>query len=158
MFNKKSIFFFLLAGAVLLFGVSVNFLFVKEVSPDSMVFEITKNLAREIEIIEAEANRLIASDDNAEWNGVSHSFFLMDSSTIVRWNQNGYMPDPGLLQSNFKIKSTQDSRGTFIIKKWKRSDHQHVCHCFQYMKNMQLRIATLLPPGIQGFYLHQMLK
>ncbi len=145
MINRKAIFLFLLAGTVLLLGVGVNFFFVKEASPDNIVFAITKNLAKEIEVLDAEANRLIASQEDAEWNRVSHSFFLMDSSTVLRWNQNKYLPDPSLLQGDFKIKSLQDSRGSFIIKKWKHIDHQYLLAVLPVYEKYAITNRYLVP-------------
>lgn len=123
MFNRKTIIPFLLAGASLLLGAGVNLLFKKVDSPETISFLFSKNLAVELSEVDAEAERLISSDDELVWESVSHSFFLLDSLTVLRWNRNDFLPDVRLMQEDLTTKVLRFSRGSFIVKKWALSNH-----------------------------------
>jgi signal transduction histidine kinase len=64
-------------------------------SRQSIVEKIESNLSREINSFRLELNRLASSPDSATvWSQVHHSFFLYDSTGVVRWNTSRYFPDP----------------------------------------------------------------
>ncbi|MEK6783191.1 MAG: HAMP domain-containing sensor histidine kinase [Bacteroidota bacterium] len=119
MFNRKTIIFFLLS-LVTLFGCLGSYFFVEDNSPKERASIIEKKLAGEIRSIDNEANHLISSQEESAWENISHPFFLMDSVTVVRWNQIGFLPDPDwMMQDDFEMRLLQYSRGSFLIKKWK---------------------------------------
>ncbi|MBK5279222.1 MAG: hypothetical protein JJE09_10210 [Bacteroidia bacterium] len=119
MFIRKAIIFFVLTGISLFSVFAITNLFEGGESSNSIADQITQNITREINVIESEADRLKVSVEETVWDGVSHSFFLMDKNTVIRWNQNEFLPDPNLIDDDFEIKLLRISRGAFIVKKWK---------------------------------------
>jgi len=77
-------------------------------------------------MVDQEAAQLLSSNDEAIWKGVSHSFFLMDSSAVLRWNRNDFLPDPRLIQEEFVFRFLQSARGSFIVKKWKAANNSYL--------------------------------
>src|SRR6478735_2726984 len=112
MFKRRTIILFLVAGALLLAGGSSR-LFLKTPEPIEMAARISQNLDHKIRMVDQEAAQLLSSNDEAIWKGVSHSFFLMDSSAVLRWNKNDFLPDPRLIQEEFVFRFLQSARGSF---------------------------------------------
>ena len=145
MFNRKVIIFFLLSGVSLLLGVGINLIFEKVGSPDKIVIHISQNLAKEIEIVDGEAALLIASEEESIWQGISHSFFLMDDLIVLRWNRNDFLPDPRLLNEDFEIKLLQSVRGSFIIKKWKMEGDKSLLSIIPLYEKYPISNRYLIP-------------
>ncbi len=145
MFNRKAIIFFLLSGVSLLLGVGINLIFEKVDSPDQIVIHISQNLAKEIEIVDGEAALLIASEEESIWQGISHSFFLMDDLIVLRWNRNDFLPDPRLLNEDFEIKLLQSVRGSFIIKKWKMEGNKSLLSIIPLYEKYPISNRYLIP-------------
>jgi len=84
--------------------------------PPAKVAEIVSaNLQQQLDEIDKEANEILI--DSANWDKVVHSFFLMDSEQILRWNQNDFVPDLQSLQDSFTVRWIQTQRGDFVIRK-----------------------------------------
>ena len=145
MFNRKAIIFFLLTIASLVFGAVANLLFVKLDSTDEVIARISKNLSAEIETIDSEASQLVSSTDESVWRTVSHSFFLMDSATVLRWNGNQFLPDLRLMQEDFKIKLLQSSRGSFLVKKWRLSSRVTLISVVPLFEKYSISNRYLIP-------------
>ncbi|MEQ8425639.1 MAG: hypothetical protein RIA63_13070, partial [Cyclobacteriaceae bacterium] len=77
-----------------------------------LISEIESNVTREILEIENEASSLM--EDSTAWNIVTHSFFLMDSAHVLRWNKNDFLPDLRTVQDDFSLRLLQWPRGIFL--------------------------------------------
>ncbi len=144
MFNRKAIIFFLLAGASLLIGFLANLYLDKLHSPIAIADVISNRLSNEIEKAEAEGELLVSTGSESGWENLKYSFFLYDSSSVVRWNKNDYLPDIRLVQEDFKIKFFQSSRGSFVVRKWKLKDSTLVS-CIPLFEKYSISNRYLVP-------------
>ena len=119
MSNRKVVVFFLLSVGSFGLTATFDFFFTEDDSASTIVEQVSRNLADEIAIVDKEAEGLLSAKGEAAWRSVSHSFFLMDSIAVLKWNQNNFLPDPRILLEDFEIKLLKFSRGSFILKKWK---------------------------------------
>ncbi len=127
MYIKRAILFFLLSFVILAIGVSVSSWLKHDATLEALVSQITLNLEGEIKSVEAESERLISSDDERVWEGARHSFFLLDSGRVVKWNQNRFLPDVRLLEDEFELRLFSfTSRGSFLVKKWKTGNERFI--------------------------------
>ncbi len=85
--------------------------------------EISSNLHSWISDIESEAQTILGNAPDA-WEHASHSFFLMDSVQVLRWNRNDFLPDVRTVQDDFKLRLLQWPRGIFLLRKWNISENR----------------------------------
>ena len=76
---------------------------------------VSINLQQQLNEVDKEAKQIL--NDSGKWTNVSHSFFLIDSTGLLRWNQNDFIPDFTLLQDTSKVQWIQTQRGDFVLKK-----------------------------------------
>src|SRR6478736_6405163 len=86
---------------------------------EEIVQSITLNLQHELAAIEKESTQLTSTDN---WNNLTHSFFLIDSSGVKQWSNNDFVPDLRLLRDSFDIKWINTSRGDFLVDRIRTSD------------------------------------
>lgn len=87
-------------------------------SRSALLQEIKQHLTQEITSVEEEAAGLLEAD-TIHLNGVTHSFFLMDTANVLQWNNNAFLPDIRTVQDEFSTRLLQWPRGIFLLKKWK---------------------------------------
>jgi two-component system, NtrC family, nitrogen regulation sensor histidine kinase NtrY len=80
---------------------------------------VSKNLHRQLQRVEQEAEQLLDQHKNQiDQRPMPEMFFLMDSSQVLTWGKNDFVPDPILLKDHFAIKFLKSQRGDFVIRKW----------------------------------------
>ncbi len=82
---------------------------------------VDRNLQRELHLLELESNGF-AEDSEDFWDNLSHPFFLVEKSKIVRWNDNVVRPDQLAMQEEFSLKLWRSARGIRLVKKWPLGD------------------------------------
>jgi two-component system, NtrC family, nitrogen regulation sensor histidine kinase NtrY len=145
MFNRKAIIFFILAGASVLIGFLANLYLDRLHSPIAIAEVISNRLSDEIEKTEVEGELLVSTGSESAWENLKYSFFLYDSSSVVRWNKNDYLPDIRLVQEDFKIKFFQSSRGSFVVRKWKLRDDSTLVSCIPIFEKYSISNRYLVP-------------
>ncbi|HEY5692864.1 MAG TPA: hypothetical protein VIS49_15515, partial [Cyclobacteriaceae bacterium] len=85
--------------------------------------EIVSNLKVEIDNLELEAKAILNKNENA-WQIARHSFFLMDSVQVLRWNRTDFLPDVRTVQDEFDLRLLQWPRGIFLLRKYKIDETQ----------------------------------
>jgi two-component system nitrogen regulation sensor histidine kinase NtrY len=85
-------------------------------SDEQIAHAISLNLQDQLTKAEAESRQLIKLN---EWSSLYHSFFLVDSSQLIKWNRNDFLPDLRLLRDTFSIRWIHTSRGDFVLKRIK---------------------------------------
>ncbi|MFN0203948.1 MAG: hypothetical protein ACKVTZ_20680, partial [Bacteroidia bacterium] len=145
MLNRKAIIFFLLAVASLLLGGLANLYFNRLHSPNAITEPISNRLFNEIKKAEAEAELLLSKNTDSVWRNLRYSFFLYDSSSVIKWNKNDYLPDFRFLQEDFKVKFLQSSRGSFVIRKWKLKGDSTLISCIPLIEKYSITNRYLVP-------------
>jgi len=145
MFNRKAIIYFLLAGASLLLGFLASQFLDRLHSPFAAAEAISIRLSGELENVEDEAKLLVSTTDESAWENLRYSFFLCDSSTVIRWNKNDYLPDFRLMQDDFNVKFFQSSRGSFVLRKWKVKDDLILVSCIPLFEKYSISNRYLVP-------------
>lgn len=85
--------------------------------------EIVGNLHAKIADIESEAAAIIRGKEEA-WGNAKHSFFLMDSMQVLRWNRADFFPDVRTVQDEFDLRLLQWPRGIFLLRKIRVNETQ----------------------------------
>jgi len=89
--------------------------------PVALFERIEENLSVEYAAIDREAE-LLRNDSCATgsplWNEVEHVFVRTDSSGIITWNRNQYIPEPVAWRSAGALNFYSNQRGEFLLKKW----------------------------------------
>lgn len=81
--------------------------------------EISEKLREVYHNIDREAEQLLKNPTDEEaWQSSRFSFYLVDGLQIIRWNQNGFIPDTRLIRSIQGTQYLQLNRGNFIVKSW----------------------------------------
>ena len=84
---------------------------------------INKKLGQELGVIEQEA-RLLISGDSSVWDRTAHSFYLMDSSKVLAWSKNEFLPDQMMMQEGFSWRLLEVPRGIFMVKKFEVNENR----------------------------------
>ena len=86
--------------------------------PQPIAAEIYKNTLSEISELDREANILKElSPAHPSWSDVRHSFLLIDSTTVIAWSNEKFVPE--FWPSKDAVFFSQSSRGDFLVKQWK---------------------------------------
>jgi len=116
----KSSLLLLVSICFLLLGVFSSDLFVRPISEKELALQVSKSLQSEIALAEQEAEMLLANTnpENALWSKLHYSFFLLDSSKVIAWSKNNFLPDVYALRNSSLLSLLRVSRGDFLIRKW----------------------------------------
>ena len=111
---------FLGAAVFFLFLGTAGYFFFSDPSTDvQLAARVSKALGREMARADDEAAALLAHPrDPALWNSVRYSFFLIDTSGVVAWSKNDFVPDLAVAEESFVVRLLQNSDGDFLLKKW----------------------------------------
>ena len=96
-----------------------------------LVQKISDNLQEEFRQVEEEAASLMAqqlSPVSATWDQANHYFIHADSSHIITWNRNYFLPGIKTLQSFIVGRRSlmQTPRGDFLVLKWKAENSSYL--------------------------------
>ena len=96
------------------------------VPPQRIALDVSKNLAREVQRLDEQA-ALILSDleDGNRWSppaSRTYSFFLFESSRLIEWSSNDFVPTAASVGETFSIKLLKAGNGNYLVKKWKLKD------------------------------------
>lgn len=111
---------------------------------------IQENIGNEFLVIEKEAkalqeDHLLPSSD--QWDMVNHFFIHADSSHIITWNRNYFLPGIAFFQSSSVGGSTfiQTPRGDFLVMKWP-ADEGTFLYCILTLSDRFPIVNNFLPP------------
>lgn len=71
--------------------------------------EVVRNVDREAALLQG---------DSLYWDKATHPFFLLQGNSVVKWNNNQYLPDSYILLESFHYKFLAVARGDFLIIKY----------------------------------------
>lgn len=112
MFKKSDHIIAFIAVVTLVIVIALR-LFSFSTEDDSTVASvISKNIQQELIEIKSESEQILTSNN---WNNLSHSFFLVEDSRIVKWNNNDFLPDLRIVSDSVKVRWMHTSRGDFLI-------------------------------------------
>ena len=89
-----------------------------------IISKIEGNLEKEIQNWRKELGALANSPDSEEtWRSVSNSFFLSDSSGVIRWTTNKYLPDPSTFD-NDSIEYHRSGSNHYLVIQHRLNDNE----------------------------------
>lgn len=113
----------LLLGSLLIVSSLVwNRYFAHDATRSEVAAQINHRLTAELHEVEVEAQGIL-SKDSAIWQNLAHSFFIMDSTQVLKWNNNAFLPDIRTVLGDFSLKLLQWPRGVFLLKKWQLANN-----------------------------------
>jgi two-component system nitrogen regulation sensor histidine kinase NtrY len=119
MVKIKPVVFLMVDVFFLLLGGAGYFFFNTPIAEPQLAIQVSRALENEMARADEEAETLIAHPrDPVLWNSVQHSFFLIDTSGVVAWSKNDFVPDLDAAEEPFEIRLLQTSYGDFLLKKW----------------------------------------
>jgi len=104
---------------------------------------IGENISNEIKEVDHEAAGLLA-DESRAWESLSHSFFVMDSTSILHWNKNEFAPDVRTVQDDFSIRLLRWPRGIFLLKKWSLKDGKFLLAVITFQNRYKINNQYLI--------------
>ncbi len=108
--------FFSIPGLIL---IAVGFLLTMTSgdSESEILSQINNRLRDHVKEMDRQATSLL-SKVPMDLTQASHSFFLMDSASVLDWNQSEFLPEIHTVQGDFSARLLQWPRGTFLLRKW----------------------------------------
>ncbi len=124
----KSNLLLLASLSFLLLGIFSSDLFVRPISENDLALQVSESLQREIVRAEQEAEVLLAnpSPENTSWAKVNYSFFLLDSTKVIAWSKNNFLPDTHTLMSSSLLSLLRVTRGDFVTRKWPLDENRYL--------------------------------
>lgn len=89
-------------------------------SSEEVAAVVSVRLQQQLDEMSREA--VLIKDDSLGWSKVKHTFFIIDSSRVVKWNNNDFIPDLRLLRDDFSVRWIQTQRGDYVVTMEKRTD------------------------------------
>lgn len=86
-------------------------------SDSALIAEIEQNLGRELAFLQQEQQIILRNPDSVQWSGLKGNHILVDSTTVLEWSTNEYLPDFRLLQDDQPIRLVQGSAGDLLVLK-----------------------------------------
>lgn len=112
----------------LVLGIFSSDLLVKPVSESELALQVSESLQHEIRKAEREAKILLSnpSPENSSWAKLNYSFFLLDSTKVLAWSKNNFLPETHALLHRSPFSFLKVSRGDFIIRKWPLDESRYL--------------------------------
>ena len=112
------------------------------VPPQRIALDVSKNLAREVQRLDEQA-ALILSDleDGNRWSppaSRTYSFFLFESSRLIEWSSNDFVPTAASVGETFSIKLLKAGNGNYLVKKWKLKDARFLVGVVLLIRNYSI--------------------
>ncbi len=109
-----------LSFVFLLLGIFSSSLLVRPISESDLALQVAESLQQEIVGAEQEAEILLnnPSPENTSWTKLHYSFFLLDSTKVIAWNKNNFLPDTYSLVTSSLLSFLRVTHGDFVIRKW----------------------------------------
>jgi hypothetical protein len=141
--SKKLAFVFLIlftAGMVAVYYAG------QPVPPQRIAFDVSKNLERELQQLDEQAALIISSlEDGRRWTPPTkrvYSFFLFESSRLIEWSSNDFVPTAASVAETFSIKLLKAGNGNYLAKKWKLKDSRFLVGVVLLIRIIQSRMIT----------------
>jgi two-component system, NtrC family, nitrogen regulation sensor histidine kinase NtrY len=119
MLSIRNLLLFISALCILGAGIWHHHNHKRRLTEQGVANQVVVNLTKLLAIVDDEAKRLGESPATEKiWTSTSHAFYLADSTGILAWTRNSFVPDKSLLQESFNHKIVQNPYGDFLICKW----------------------------------------
>lgn len=82
-----------------------------------LVKQIENNLEKELGLLQQEQQTILSNPEHVRWSALKGNHALVDSTTVLAWSNNEYLPDFRLLQDSLSIRLLQVGAGDLIILK-----------------------------------------
>ncbi len=95
----------------------------RPVSPESLTEQVSINLGRVIESIDAEASEVVSNFEKKK--SISHTqfhFLILSGDSITAWSDHHFIPPTSALTDSFELEFLKSSNGEFLLKKWEIRD------------------------------------
>jgi hypothetical protein len=113
---RKPIGLFIISALLLAAAFYHHDWYVETFTSENIIQGITTNLNREVKSIEEKSSQLVQNNlSDFEKTDSVYPFFLVDSTVVVRWTSNRFLPDLRLMQDDFHWKFYQNQRGAFLV-------------------------------------------
>ncbi|MBL7849167.1 MAG: HAMP domain-containing histidine kinase [Cyclobacteriaceae bacterium] len=116
----RPLYLFLLADIILASGIFLRSRY-SDQFPSSLAGQVANNIEAEYRKIETEVLSLLPDSvtmRSSAWDRADHFFLRTDSSGIIAWNQNQYIPEPSTWKGPDTLTFLSNQRGDFLIRKW----------------------------------------
>ncbi len=119
MVKIKPVIFLFFSGFFFILGVIGNDFFDRPIESQELAAKVSSALEQEMKQADLEAAQLIDHiDDHTRWSAVHNSFFQIDSSGVVAWSKNDFVPDLRIALEPFSLRLLINASGDFLLKKW----------------------------------------
>ena len=112
------------------------------VLPQRIALDVSKNLQRELHRLDEQAAIILSHlEDGRTWTpptSPAYSFFLFESSRLIEWSSNDFVPTAASVAEPFSMKLLKAGNGNYLAKKWKLKDARFLVGVVPLIRNYSI--------------------
>ena len=112
------------------------------VPPQRIALDVSKNLQRELQRLDEQAAIILSNlEDGRTWTpptSQAYSFFLFESSRLIEWSNNDFVPTAASVAETFSMKLLKAGNGNYLAKKWKLKDARFLVGVVPLIRNYSI--------------------
>jgi len=121
----KALIYFVLAALFMALGVYWRSQLISP-EPHAIITRIESNVEKELIRLDEEAKQIkVSIAEKRDWPGLANSFFLHDSTGLIKWNTHQYCPEPSTLVFD-SVMYLRSGQGHFLIKQYELPRQQYL--------------------------------
>ena len=136
--KKLALVFFILFTA----GVVAAYYSGLPVPPQRIALDVSKNLERELQRLDEQAavilSHLEEGNRSLPLTSGTYSFFLFESSRLLEWSSNDFVPSAASVAETFSLKLLKAGNGNYLAKKWKLKDARFLIGVVPLIRNYSI--------------------
>lgn len=112
---------------------------------DDQISLIEKRLNTLVEGVNEEAQLILKEPDYSTWSSLQYSFFLLDSTEVLAWSRNQFLPDLRLVNDSTSFRLSRSNAGDFLIRRWIISDTRSLLALIPLVRRYPISNRYLFP-------------
>ncbi|HET6542295.1 MAG TPA: hypothetical protein VFG46_17515, partial [Chryseolinea sp.] len=137
--SKKLAFVFLILFTV---GAVAVYYAGQPVPPQRIALDVSKNLEHELQRLDEQAGLIVSNlEDGNRWTlptSRTYSFFLFESSRLIEWSSNDFVPTAASVAEPFSLKLLKAGNGNYLAKKWKLNGSRFLIGVVPLVRNYSI--------------------
>jgi signal transduction histidine kinase len=137
--SKKLAFVFIIFFAA---GMVAVYFSGRPVPPQRIAVDVSTNLERELQQLDERAHGILLHLEEGERSlpltSKQYSFFLFESSRLIDWSSNDFVPSAASVAEPFSLKLLKAGNGNYLAKKWKLKDSRFLVGVVPLIRNYSI--------------------
>lgn len=142
MLRKWPVFFLIVS---LLCAVASVFLTYSTDGRDDQIMLIEERLNALVDEVSREAQLIVKDPSSVSWSSLQYSFFLIDSTEIIAWSKNQYLPDLRITSNYPDFQLLQSNSGDFLLRRWELGNKRIILSTIPLIRKYPISNRYLFP-------------